>query len=750
MPAATHTHALQAAAAQQHQHHHHGSHSGQQSAPPLQQSSSHSPHSHSPSFNNTYGTSVGTPHSYGSLGGGGVGGGGGGGAGGLTAYSPFNTSGTYLPGHAQTPSAGHVPFSSSSNNLEKLLEESPEEEEQRFSQTDQPYQQQQHRGMYDAAPSGAYSQQQQQQPRLPHSYSQPMGLSPQLRAAAGHGASISSSGSLPLPIPASVPSPSSNTFVNPSSRKNSGVYGTSADAALYAYGGAQGSSNNSPLSASYKGPAAAQGIGAAKPPLPSPSPSYAPFSASSRVTTSTSTFSSPLLGPQPAPGSAAAVAAAAAAAGGSAPPAAASSASSSSPSGSLVIRERDAGFSGGRFSGLGAAQALPPPKLGSSTPSPSGLSRALNMQQHQQGQAAHSYEGQQGQQGSSSPPMSVQDRSAGGSRVHSPSSSPTIGLGTSPSSSSRPISIPAPRGGHGHGSGSGGGSVSGSMQFGRTPPFVGAGSETTLGLMQRQSASAAAQGFMASPTNPSMMGALESGGGAAGAGTSVGVGTPHRGSATWLQGTDLLGSSAGAQPYQFTVPPFKATLPGRKGSVSGASPVLTATPNTPAQRVVIVPQLPAFDLRGPAPSPASAHQHSQSQSQQQQVSGSALAPFDATAALGDDEDLGDGGGEDALSNFHQYVSGLQQSSSHGPALQLFAAPESSSASALAVPSSSDGAQRFSVSASPTLSGSQSQSQLGGGGGVRLTNVQSLFDQLDKLQLASTAHASQSQQLSHAQ
>lgn len=730
-----------------------------QTHPPQQHTGSshhHSPNSHSPSYSNSFTPPVpfgpgaqqqqhphgahshqpslgSTPHSYT----------------GATAYSPFATAGQYLPPSSSSSSPGQhpahqptglLPSSTSLTNLGSLLEETAEEEQNRRallqSGTPPNAQQNMPQALYDNTPSSSqniggaanaypsHSQQHSGLPapsRLPHSISQPLGLSPQMRPQPSPG-SISSSGSLPQPIPIPV-----SPFINPAatpggnSRKNSAIFGSSPDGGFGA-AVAPLTLGSSPLSSSYKG-------ASSKPPLPSSGTSYThtPFAASSRVTTSTSTFSSPAIGPQPAP---------------------------PSSSGGIVIRERDAGSSSmNRFSGLNAAQALPPPKLGTSTPSPSGLSRALQQQQQGGSSFADSQQAQQ-HSGHMTALSLLSPGGAGGGAVHSVSplsDTSHRGDSSSPSSISRPISIPikpAPA------PGGSGATISGSLQFGRTPPSIGAGSQTTLGLMQQQSA-----GLGMGPSPPT---GLEAG--------VLGTSAGHRGSAQWLHSADVLGSSAGsgapATGIQLNVAPFKASVPGRKASISGHSPVLAGvgTPSTPAQRVPIVPQtLPAFDLKAPASASDGVSGPSSIGSSPAVHHGftpvsAALAPSSIShSGTFDPSHDFDGHEGDGLESFHTYLQNLQLQQEQKPALQLFAA-ESSDGASQRLPHSSISASPVPAGVSGSVSGSTSQlhvSMGGGGGGaathsslsstmmggVRHTTVQSLFDQLDRLQATTAAQQS---------
>jgi hypothetical protein len=321
--------------------------------------------------------------------------------------------------------------------------------------------------------------------------------------------------------------------------------------------------------------------------------------------------------------------------------------------------------------------------------------------------------------------------------VLSPSVAPFISSG-SPSSSSRPMAIP-PRPGSGQaaggagGNGSGGTSVAGShsQQFARTPPFaagVTVGSETTLGLMQRQS-------------------------------MEMGSSVPRRGS-----GADpALGSSQPSFPLSVT--PFRDPT-GRKASISGGapasslhtgSPTLQAvtTPPTPAQRVQITPQLPPLDLkRG-----SSSSQGRSGDSPQPNTPGGRILPLggratsDSSAAAAaaaaasmhdEDEDEED----DDLTSFHTFVSDLQQQGTAAAAASdqsrdMFA---SSAGGGQSQSSSQFGQQSISSSGDPSAAGGVAPSSLSmlgvGGSTLRQTSAQTLFDQLDRLTAASESNLQQ--------
>jgi len=450
---------------------------------------------------------------------------------------------------------------------------------------------------------------------------------------------------------------------------------------------------------------------AAKPPLPLSSPSYAPFSSSSRAAAPAGSKGSPQLGAQPSPISGA---------GGTMSPSPAAPATPSTPGSSIVVRERDGGMLG-RFSGVGAAQALPPPKLGSTntspSPSPSGIGRALAQAGVGQAESPHS---------ASSSPISI-PAAAGGTQTWvrsghtpSPTSSPFIGpVAGSPNASSRPMAIPS-RAGTGAG---GGTTVAGSLAagggvgslFARTPPFAAAGSETSLSLMQRQSAIAG----LGSPDAAGLLGSSH---------------PSRRGS------IDVLGSSQPA--YTFSVPPFRDPT-GRKQSISAgatgfgagitSSPVLGAiTPtgsSTPAQRVQITPQVapPLLDLKASGAAPVRLHSDSASSSTGG-VGGLGLGTprldVDSVGVAGiagaaDDEDEDDDtDAADDVHSFHSFVSNLQQQQQQQQQMH-----SSSSMAAASMASASD-------------------SQAGVSSAGRMTSAQALFEQLDRLAAAAAPQQQQ--------
>jgi len=645
----------------------------------------------------------------------------------------YSHSRSFSPTTHLTSTGASLPYNHSGSNLEQLNEE---DDQQRL-----------YDGSASATSSSSSTSATPHHARLPHSQSQPVHLSPALRPG-------SASGSLPVPIPTT-----SGVTSAVHSRRNSLSVGTPPDNS--------GLPTGSPPSTS---------LGRGKPPLPASA--YTPITASSRVTTSTSTFS-PQLHP-------------------TSPNTAAGSSSSSS---GITVREREPGQS--RFSVSHATLNYPPPIISSANTSPnqsppSGLGQALARHQQQHATLGTSAPTTSSPRSSGNANVYPPPQMSGSGHMHTRSAgsphqsrmltsattggSPQGGGSPNPFQSSRPISIPSssvPKSSHlpstTHTTTSSSPSV-GSL-FGHTPPF--GSSATALGLMQSSSGSGGGKqsntsaAFTPSPTAfvPIMHDSTSSSTMNAAAAVAP---SSLKNSNSWQQSQP---------PIPLTVAPFKT---GRKSISSAAGSPALQPQSSPLTRVQIAPStIPTLDLDN---ANATAHATKTSAAVMNGIiSGNTSAEDESTATasmfafepapgpafdtstptggvasafgggelvgLGFDQDVGgdDGGdGDAALGKFTSFLRSLQESSSRGSVSgSLFAPPPRHGSDGSGGGSGGEGgtvgtapSASISISSSPMPSSSQSSSQLHqhqqqsqlltAPHSMRTHTVQSLFDQMDQL------------------